>query len=201
MRGSLNPVSQKSCTFATVIFVYNMQLNNTFKAIMKNVFIRMFFFLLLTSCNRSVDHSSPSITIDRNRLLNINKYLVNKDMDIIRHFVKRKSWRMSLSGEGYFYELFNEGELPKITNKQLIVYDCRITLLDGTLCYEFKNKSFVVDGSEEIYGLHHAVKLLGKGGKARFIFPPNLAYGIRGDFDKIPPRAILIYEVHVTEAG
>jgi FKBP-type peptidyl-prolyl cis-trans isomerase len=161
----------------------------------------MCFFLLLTACNRSIDNSDPVTRIDKNRLLNINKYLVNKDMDIIRHFVKRKSWRMSLSGEGYFYELFSEGEQDKITDKQSITYDCRITLLDGTLCYEYKNKSFVVGASEEIYGLHHAMKFMGKGGKARFIFPPNLAHGNLGDFDKIPPRAILLYEVHVTDVS
>jgi FKBP-type peptidyl-prolyl cis-trans isomerase len=158
----------------------------------------MIFFLLLTACNRPIDDSALVTHIDKNRLLNINKYLVNKDMDIIRHFVKRKSWRMFLSGESYFYELFNEGEQPKIMDRQLITYDCKIMLLDGTLCYEFKNKSFVVgSSSDEIYGLHHAIKFMGKGGKGRFIFPPNLAYGNLGDFDKIPPRAILLYEVHV----
>jgi FKBP-type peptidyl-prolyl cis-trans isomerase len=155
------------------------------------------FFLLLTACNK--DSDPPPAHIDKNRLLNINKYLANKDMDVMRHFVKRKSWRMSLSDDGYFYELFNKGEQPGITDKQLVTYDCSIALLDGTLCYEVKNKSFVVGRSEEIYGLHRAIKFLGKGGKARFIFPPHLAYGVLGDFDKIPPRTILLYNVHVTE--
>jgi FKBP-type peptidyl-prolyl cis-trans isomerase len=163
---------------------------------MRNISAYAVFFLLLTACNKD---SEPVAHIDKNRLLNINKYLVNKDMDVMRHFVKRKSWKMSLSDDGYFYELFNEGEQPGITDKQLVTYDCSIILLDGTLCYEVKNKSFVVGGSEEIYGLHRAIKFLGKGGKARFIFPPHLAYGVRGDFDKIPPRAILLYNVQVTE--
>jgi hypothetical protein len=170
---------------------------NAFKSIMKNILLYM-FFLLLTACGRPVDNPYPAIHIDKNRLVNINKYLINKDMDIIRHFVKRKSWRMTLSDNGYFYELFNEGEQPKIMDKQLVTYDCKIMLLDGTLCYELKNKSFVIGASEEIYGLHHAIKLMGKGGKARFIFPPNLAYGNLGNFDRIPPRATLLYEIHVT---
>jgi FKBP-type peptidyl-prolyl cis-trans isomerase len=152
----------------------------------------------MTGCKQN-DDSEPVAHIDKNRLMNINRYLANKDLDIIRHYVKRKSWKMSFSGEGYFYEIFDEGEHPKITDNKQIICDCSISLLDGTLCYEIKNKVFVAGGSDEIYGLHHAIKLLGKGGKARFIFPPQLAYGIRGDFDKIPPRAILLYNVYVKE--
>jgi FKBP-type peptidyl-prolyl cis-trans isomerase len=137
--------------------------------------------------------------MDRARLININRYLANKDFDIMRHFVKRKSWKMSFSDDGYFYEILDDGEHPKITDRKQVVCDCRISLLDGTLCYHIKNKVFVVGGSEEILGLHHAVKFMGNGGKARFIFPSHLAYGIQGDLDKIPPRAILLYNVHVTD--
>ncbi|MDR2026876.1 MAG: FKBP-type peptidyl-prolyl cis-trans isomerase [Prevotellaceae bacterium] len=164
---------------------------------------RLFFicavFFLSIACTHSGDDSERDVYIDKTRLVNMNRYLVNRDLDIIRRYVKRKSWKMSFSGDGYFYEIFNKGEQPEITDHNHITCDYRITLLDGTLCYEIKNKMFVVGGSEEISGLHHAVKLLGKGGKARFIFPSHLAHGIRGDFNKIPSRAVLVYNVHVTE--
>ncbi|MDR1583152.1 MAG: FKBP-type peptidyl-prolyl cis-trans isomerase [Prevotellaceae bacterium] len=158
-------------------------------------------FLLITACKHSgsSDNSEIVVHIDKNKLVTINRYLVNKDLDIMRHFVERKSWKMSFSNYGYFYEVFDEGENPKITDHKQIICDCSISLLDGTVCYEIKNKVFVVSGSDEISGLHHAVKLLGKGGKARFIFPPHLAYGIQGDFNKIPPRAILLYNIHVKD--
>jgi FKBP-type peptidyl-prolyl cis-trans isomerase len=166
---------------------------------MRNILIYAGFLLSLTACNCSGNDSEEQLAnINKNRLININKYLANKDFDIMRHYVKRKSWKMSLSGEGYFYEILNKGEPPEITDKKQVTCDCRISLLDGTLCYNIKNKVFVVKGTDEIYGLHHAIKLLGNGGKARFIFPSHLTYGIRGDFDKIPPRAILLYNVHVT---
>jgi FKBP-type peptidyl-prolyl cis-trans isomerase len=159
----------------------------------------IFIFLLMTACNRSGDDSEPVVYLNKNRLVNINKYLANKDLDVMRHYVKRKSLKMTFSDEGYFYEIFNEGELPKITNHKQITCECSISMLDGTPCYEIKNKTFVVGNSEEISGLHHAVKFLGKGGKARFIFPSHLAYGIQGDFDKVPPRAILLYKIRIIE--
>jgi FKBP-type peptidyl-prolyl cis-trans isomerase len=163
------------------------------------MFVCLVSVLSTVACKRSGDSFDPVAHIDKARMTNINKYLANKDLDIMRHFVKRKSWKMSLAGDGYFYEVLDEGGQPEITDKSQVVYDCRISLLDGTLCYEMKNRAFVVGGSEEIYGLHHAMKFLGRGGKARFIFPPHLAYGIRGDFNKIPPRAILLYTVNVTD--
>jgi FKBP-type peptidyl-prolyl cis-trans isomerase len=36
---------------------------------------------------------------------------------------------------------------------------------------------------------------LKEGAEARFIFPPHLAYGLPGDRDNIPARAILLFEV------
>ncbi|MDR3244967.1 MAG: FKBP-type peptidyl-prolyl cis-trans isomerase [Prevotellaceae bacterium] len=168
---------------------------------MKKFLLYSGFFLFLTACQNSGDDNRPVIVLDKNRLANVNKYLANKDLDIMRHFVKRKSWRMSFSGSGYFYEVLDEGEQPKITDNKLIVCDYSITLLDGTPCYSKKNKKFVVGGTDEISGLHHAVKFLGKGGKARFIFPSHLAYGLQGDFDKIPPLAILLYNIQITEVN
>ena len=159
------------------------------------------FFLVITffGCNGSSQADVAVSDIDAGRMLNINRYMSQKDYDILRHFVKRKSWKMAFSDDGYYYEIFNEGTTPKITDNKQVLCDYTITLLDGTLCYEVTDKSFVVAASEEITGLHYAIKHLGKGGKARFIFPSNLAYGLQGDFNKIPPRAILIYDIQVND--
>jgi FKBP-type peptidyl-prolyl cis-trans isomerase len=166
---------------------------------MKYVPVFGIYFLLTASCKPSGDGYEHVAVIDKSRLVSINKYLANKDFDIMRHYVKRKSWKMSFSGDGYFYEILNEGECPKIADRKQVTFDGSISLLDGTRCYDIKNRVFVVGGSEEIHGLHHAVKYLGNGGEARFIFPSHLAYGIQGDFNKIPSRAILLYSVHVTD--
>jgi FKBP-type peptidyl-prolyl cis-trans isomerase len=172
---------------------------NNFKLIIRSIFICAVFLLPTTACKHSGDDSETAVHIDKNKSISINRYLVNKDLDIMRHFVKRKSWKMHLSPDGYFYEIFTEGGQPKIMDNNSVTCDYTVTLLNGTLCYEIKNKVFVVGSSDEISGLHHAVKLLGKGGKARFIFPSHLAHGIQGDFNQIPPRAVLIYNVLVKE--
>ena len=39
--------------------------------------------------------------------------------------------------------------------------------------------------------------MLKKGSKARFILPPHLAHGLIGDENRIPARAIIIYDIEV----
>ena len=159
--------------------------------------------LSLSGCTDNRDASFAPVSVDRQRLLNINKLLADKDKDVIEHFIRRQGWRMKAAPDGYYYEIFDAGEPPKAdTTGRQVVYDYTITLLDGALCYTSSGsepKTFVVGGSDEISGMHHAVKMLGKGGKARFIFPPQLDCGLQGDFDKIPPRASLIYKVEIAD--
>ena len=162
------------------------------------LFTALCLTLFATACNNADESGSVILHIGKDRLININKYMVDKDFDIIRHFIKRKSWRTDYADKGYYYEIFDRGYSPEIKSGTTILYNYTASLLDGTQCYAENNKALIVDASEEISGLHDAVKLLGNGGKARFIFPPHLAYGLQGDFNKIPSRAILIYNVHIT---
>jgi FKBP-type peptidyl-prolyl cis-trans isomerase len=135
---------------------------------------------------------------DKERLESINKYLTEKDKDIIESYIRRQGWKMKFSPDGYFYEIYDEGTPPKALNKNKVEYEYVISLLNGTICYKSTEpKEFIVGGSEEISGMHLAVKRLGKGGRAKFIFPPQMAYGLQGDMNKIPLRAIVMYDINV----
>jgi peptidylprolyl isomerase len=57
----------------------------------------------------------------------------------------------------------------------------------------------VVDKSDKESGLNEAVKLLSIGDKAKLILPSHLAYGLLGDFDKIPPQSILLIDVQLNK--
>jgi FKBP-type peptidyl-prolyl cis-trans isomerase len=167
---------------------------------MRAEYLICFFCFLIAGCGSGGSKPSALPAVDGKRLMNINKYMVDKDIDVMKHLIERKSWKMTFADEGFFHEIFDSGNDPKIRAKTVVTCDCKISLPDGTLCYELKNKTFAVEGSEEIAGLHKAVKLLGKGGRARFMFPPHLAYGLQGDLDKIPPRSILLYEIRIRDA-
>jgi FKBP-type peptidyl-prolyl cis-trans isomerase len=153
---------------------------------------------LLAACQRA-DTPPDERVIDRRQLVAENKYIATRDFDVMRHFVARKGWRMKFADEGYYYEIFDGGASPKIADRNRVTFTATVALLDGTECYRYDRRRFVVGASEEISGLHHAVCRLGKGGRARFIFPPILAFGLLGDFDRIPPRAVLIYNVEIID--
>ena len=46
-------------------------------------------------------------------------------------------------------------------------------------------------------GLEMAVLLMKDGQKGKFILPPHLGHGLIGDNDKIPPLAILVFDIEL----
>lgn len=58
---------------------------------------------------------------------------------------------------------------------------------------------FVLGKKQAIAGLEEGVARMKKGGKARLIIPPELAYGARGLPGLIPPEATLTFEIELLE--
>ena len=54
-----------------------------------------------------------------------------------------------------------------------------------------------MEQSEAELGLHEAMKFLHPGDSARIVIPPQRAFGLTGDGNLIPPRAILVYEIRI----
>ena len=155
--------------------------------------------LLMAACQDNKNGIAPvqEMFPDKNDLITVNRQLTDKDKDIIEAFIKRKQWKMEYSPDGYYVMIMEEGHGPQAKDGSVIEMRCTIKLLDGTVCYEHKNISFVVGKSVEIAGLHRAATRLRQGSKARFIFPPHLAYGLVGDRNKIGTRSTLLYEAEV----
>jgi FKBP-type peptidyl-prolyl cis-trans isomerase len=131
----------------------------------------------------------------------VNKQLTEKDRDIMEAFIRRKGWAMQHSPDGYYVLILKEGEGPEVKEGSRVECRCTIRLLNGTLCYAQQHRNFIVGRTDEIMGLHKALLHLKKGTEAWFIFPPHLAYGLPGDRDKIPARAILLFEVELLQVS
>ncbi len=77
-------------------------------------------------------------------------------------------------------------------------YNC--SLLDGTICYSSEEsgpEEVLIGRSEMTAGLNQGLRMLKPGGEAVFIIPPYLAYGLKGDGNKIPARSIIVYEIRI----
>lgn len=159
------------------------------------------FYFLVFSCNKTVqrvENEKESETAET--LVEVNRILIKKDQQKIQGFIERMNWDMKETDTGLWYEILEQGEGDSIETNNQITMEYKVSLLDGTECYnsnESGNKTFVVGYGNIESGLEQGVLLLKNKSRARFIIPPHLAHGLTGDGNRIPARAILIYEVFI----
>ncbi|MBN2349597.1 MAG: FKBP-type peptidyl-prolyl cis-trans isomerase [Bacteroidales bacterium] len=168
----------------------------------RNTALFIFIFLLLVfSCKQNDRRiSDEDYEKTKDALIGANKILVKKDSEKIAGYIKRRSWDMKETKTGLWYMIISPGEGKKAQNGTYITLDYTLTLLDGTLCYSSDidgPKQFEIGRGGVEAGLEEGVLMLHEGDSARFILPPHLAHGLIGDGEKIPKRAIIVYEVYV----
>lgn len=131
----------------------------------------------------------------------INRTLVKEDREQIEAFVKRsKLDGVTESPTGLFYLILGDTNGIRVAKGHLVEYSYSVTLLDGTLCYRSKPDSlgaFVVGHGGVEAGLEEGMLLMHEGQRAKFIMPPHLAHGLIGDANRIPARAIIVYDVEL----
>ncbi len=135
-------------------------------------------------------------------LVKVNKILVKKDEEAIRNYIKRRNWKMEVSGTGLFYGIYKKGSGAKAEAGKYATIKYEISLLDGTVCYSSDSlglKTFRISQGGVESGLEEGILLMQEGDKAHFIMPPYMAHGLIGDDDKIPPRSIIIYDVELVK--
>lgn len=102
---------------------------------------------------------------------------------------------------GLQYEVIREGngKKPKATDRVRCHYEG--TLLDGTLF-----DSSIKRGEPAVFGVNQVIKgwvealqLMSEGAKWKLYIPSELAYGVQGAGDIIPPYSTLIFEVELIE--
>jgi FKBP-type peptidyl-prolyl cis-trans isomerase FkpA len=168
--------------------------------------MRVFVFLgvlLMCSCNGTEPYPTERDPAQvKEALIESNKNLVHDEEMSIDAYIKRRNLSMKISGTGLRYAILNEGEGAKAKMGDFVTVNYRVELLDGTLCYSSTKKGpqeFVVEKSQIESGLHEGIKLLAQGGKAKFILPSHLAYGLTGDQEKIPPHSPVVYDIELIE--
>ena len=134
-------------------------------------------------------------------LRDVNKYLVQKDNDRIKSFIRRKHWKMKQTQTGLWYQIYEKsGDTLTPELNDIIELSYNVYLLDGTRCYSSDSlgtKKFAAGHGGVETGLEEAVLMLHRGDKARFIMPPYLAHGLLGDQNKIPARSIILYDIQL----
>jgi len=160
--------------------------------------------LLLAGC-AGCRQSSPAVLqpvgsasqVRKETMVEVNRMMAENDDEKIRTYIRDNSLPMQHFDDGYYGMIAQAGEGPFAKDGTTITLRVNIRLLNGEVCYAAKDIVFKPGQTTEIPGLHRVAAMLQKGTKARYIFPPLLAYGIYGDGKNIPPRSILEYEIEV----
>ena len=166
--------------------------------------LRFLLIILLSalalSCRERGDKSISGYQPGKDEMLNVNRFIIQKDRERIQSYIERKGLTMNESQTGLWYCLIKEGEGDLFKENDRIVYEYECSLLDGTNCYsseELGPREIYLGSSELPAGLNEGFKLLKPGADAIFILPPFLAYGLIGDGKQIPPRSIVVFNIHV----
>jgi FKBP-type peptidyl-prolyl cis-trans isomerase len=167
----------------------------------------LFFFI--NSCGNPSEKEKPKNNLPKaineeelkNQFVKANKQLVQKESDEMDYYVKTHKMPFVKTSSGIRYYVYKpSAQGDSIKDKEEIVMNYIVSLLDGTECYSSKTegkKTFIVGNEDIESGIHRGVKYLKHGDKALLLIPSHLAHGLLGDFKKIPPQMPIIYDVEI----
>lgn len=170
---------------------------------MKNAVIFLIIVFSFQSCRNNEPLNKmqiPDESYITDALIKVNSYLVKRNQQHIRNFIKRTGWEMNETRNGIWMEILEKNSIQKCVDNDQVEIRYSIQLLSGKMITEPGNdiQKMVTLGRSSIEsGLDYALRNMGKGDSARLIIPPYLAFGNFGDSGKIPPDAILIYYLKI----
>ena len=136
----------------------------------------------------------------KENLIKTNKYLVKAEEQNIKDFIQRHAYHMKETGSGLWYEIYQKGNGEKAQKDKIAELRFTISLLSGEIIYNTEKegvKEFVIGKAAVESGLEEGILLLKVGDHARFIIPSHLAFGLSGDFDRIPEKATIVYDLEL----
>jgi FKBP-type peptidyl-prolyl cis-trans isomerase FkpA len=175
-------------------------INYIFSGFLVNICFSTISVITISCGTPEVEQNKPLDNTVNNALVNINKFLIQKDVETIKAFIKRNRWDMKKTDSGLWYEIYKQGKGLHSEKGMIATLKFKVELLDGTFCYSSDSsgyKQFVVGAGKVEAGIDEGILHMKQGDVARLILLPHLAYGLIGDNNKIPARAILVYDVEL----
>ena len=124
-----------------------------------------------------------------------------KDDEIIQKYLADNSLEAEKTESGLYYVITESKESDKPQAGDRVEVNYKGYLLSGDMFDQSRGKpfGFQIGTGQVIQGWDEGIALLGKGDKATLLIPSHLAYGFRGAGAKIPPFAVLRFEVELVD--
>jgi FKBP-type peptidyl-prolyl cis-trans isomerase FkpA len=178
---------------------------NAFKTFIFNNFSQFVFSLclaLIISCTGTPEKNEP-VTTEKSledSLVGYNKRIVTSEIQEIDDYMQRHHWVMQKTQTGLRYMIYTNGKGPPASQGDHVTIKYSVNLLNGEQVYTTgpaHDFTFEIGKRNVVSGLEEGIMLMNKGGRAKLIVPSHLAFGLLGDLEKIPTRAVLIYDVEL----
>jgi len=164
-----------------------------------SIYILVFFALV--SCSGGDQEQPVDLDWNKEKSTALNKNLAQEEEIQIKLFLAHHAdWKMKETGTGLKYFIYQESEGDSARVGQIAQVELKVQLLDGKEVYKTASdevEEFVIDKSQLESGIHEGIKKMRAGEKAKLIIPSHLGHGLVGDFDKVPPLAVLVVDVHL----
>lgn len=167
------------------------------------------YLLLICLCAAACGETKKEEPVDyrtmKEELMKGNKILYQEEMQTIESFVKRRNWKMNVSGTGIYYAVYKTVDTtqPTIKEGQVARVNFVVYVLGDSLsaCYtsDGEPENFLVGMDNVESGLHEGIMYMRKGEKAKIILPSHRAFGLVGDQDLIPPRSTIMYDIELID--
>lgn len=113
----------------------------------------------------------------------------------------RKKEGVYETASGLQYMIIEEGNGNHPPEGCYVIIHQRCLLLNGKVIEDTykENEPDEAPMHELIEGYREGLMLMKKGGRSKFFIPPDLAWGKKGTGNKIPPNALLIFDVRLLD--
>jgi len=134
-------------------------------------------------------------------LIEANKKALSQESDQIEAYVKEKKLNIILTKTGLRYAIYKDVEGENVKEKQQVLVKYKVTLLDGTECYNTGEKpEFFTVGKDYVEsGMHEGIQFMSIRDKAIIIIPSHLGHGLAGDLKKIPFKSTIVYDIELLD--
>lgn len=156
--------------------------------------------LLASQCQNKPDSKSTAKAPSEADLIEMNRFLISQDKEVIKDYLSKTDRQYEETGTGMWYSVISGGDGQKIKTGDNVTFDYECSVIDGETCYS-GSQTLKVGFADAGSGVTEGLQLMSQGSDYLFIIPPYLAYGITGDGNKIPGRAILIYRIRIKEVN
>lgn len=156
-----------------------------------------------TGCQRQgrLPEAMRWVTPDEDELTMVHQQLQSQEKYEIEAFINRSGRCVQQSGTGLYYDIYERNpQGAAIARGDAVDMAYTLRLLNGTLLAssdETGLKRWIVGGESTEPGLTELLLKMRRGEKAFAILPSHLAYGLSGDGTRIPPKAVLLYDIEI----